>query len=567
MNVGERTGDYEIVAILGAGGMGQVYKVRNILSDRIEALKVLHPGLDGDPDLAERFLREIKTQASLDHPNIAKLNTATQSGNQVLMVMEFVEGTTLDALIAQGELSPGLAIDYTSQVLDALAYAHGRGVIHRDIKPANMMIMPAGQVKLMDFGISRFKEDNRLTKTGGAVGSLHYMAPEQVRGAAVDQRADIYSLGVTLYQMVTGRRPFVGDSDYQLMTAQLMQTPPAPIEITPSVPADLSDIILMAIDKDADRRFQTAAAFKGALGSVQLAATPMPVGVSAPPVGLSTKTLHPAVSAPEISLPVPMPAPAIPRVMPPPMPQQDLPYPPNTGGNSSRRGLYMGLGSLATIAVLVAALIYGPKMFTSKADTVKPTIAAVVTPTPVVPEQTPVPNASDSPAVTETKVAPTPEPVTEPKPVTASRPRMTPTQIVAPSMVSATKLASHGNPSAKGTVEIAQAQIPAGAPAMASPSSPAAAPPMSKELNEVRERFNNDSVRAAALKDEINTFAQRLASQGMAMRGDAREAETRTQYNLNEAMQYIRKGDVEQAKQSLQYAEGAMAQIAKALGR
>ena len=132
MNIGERIGDYEIVEILGAGGMGQVYKVRNVISDRIEAMKVLLPNLEGDPGLADRFLREIKVQAALDHPHIAKLHTALRAGNQLVMVMEFVEGTSLAQILQQGPIPAGAVAAYVAQVLDALAYAHAHGVIHGD---------------------------------------------------------------------------------------------------------------------------------------------------------------------------------------------------------------------------------------------------------------------------------------------------------------------------------------------------------------------------------------------------------------------------------------------------
>src|SRR5215471_9713361 len=201
MNIGERIGDYEIVEVLGAGGMGQVYKVRNVLSERIEAMKVLLPNLEGDADLAERFLREIKVQAALDHPNIAKLHTALRASNQLLMVMEFVEGTSVEKLLEHGALPVRDAAGFAVQVLDALAYAHSRGVVHRDIKPANIMRTPAGVVKLMDFGIARMKADRKLTQTGRTVGSLYYMSPEQIKGAEPDPRSDLYSLGITLYEM------------------------------------------------------------------------------------------------------------------------------------------------------------------------------------------------------------------------------------------------------------------------------------------------------------------------------------------------------------------------------
>ena len=244
MNIGERIGDYEIVQVLGAGGMGQVYKVRNVLSDRIEAMKVLLPNLEGDPGLADRFLNEIKVQATLDHPNIAKLHTAMKINNQLVMVMEFVDGTSLSTVLLRGPLPPSVAAGYAAQVLDALAYAHARGVIHRDIKPANLMLAADGHIKLMDFGIARVQADKRLTQTGSTVGSLFYMSPEQIKGSGSGTgRSDLYSLGITMYEMVTGRRPFGGDSDFQIMSAHLGQAPMAPIEVIPGIPSGLSAIL------------------------------------------------------------------------------------------------------------------------------------------------------------------------------------------------------------------------------------------------------------------------------------------------------------------------------------
>ncbi len=269
--VGSTIGDYQVIDILGAGGMGKVYKVRNTISDRVEAMKVLLPDLASAPELADRFLREIKVQASLEHPNIASLHTAIRIDNQLVMLMEFVDGVTLEHRAKEGPIPVPQAVDYIRQVLSALEYAHAHGVIHRDIKPANMMLTPGGVVKLMDFGIAKAANDHKLTMTGTTMGSLYYMSPEQIQGATtLDARADLYSLGVSLYELVTGKRPFDGDSQFAIMSAHLQTTPVPPIELDPKLPQMLNDVILMSVMKDPGGRFQTATAFRNALGNVIL---------------------------------------------------------------------------------------------------------------------------------------------------------------------------------------------------------------------------------------------------------------------------------------------------------
>jgi eukaryotic-like serine/threonine-protein kinase len=267
--IGSQVGDYEVVTILGEGGMGKVYKVRNVISYRVEAMKVLLPDLASAPELADRFLREIRVQASLDHPNIAGFHTAVRAGNQLLLLMEFVDGVALDRRLREGPLPVAQAVDYTMQMLAALDYAHRNGVIHRDIKPANMMLTVSGVVKLMDFGIARGKTDHRLTMTGATLGSPHYMSPEQIRGSdTLDPRSDVYSAGVTLYELVTGAKPFNGDSQFAIMASHLEKTPVPPVTLNPALPRVLNDAILMAVERDREARFQTAGAFRNALGRI-----------------------------------------------------------------------------------------------------------------------------------------------------------------------------------------------------------------------------------------------------------------------------------------------------------
>ena len=315
--------------------MGKVYKVRNVISDRVEAMKVLLPDLANVPELADRFMREIKVLATLEHPHIAALRTAQRVDNQLLMVMELVEGVTVEENLENGPLPVDQAVDIIAQVLAALNYAHGRGVIHRDIKPANMMVTEGGVVKLMDFGIAKAAGDRKLTMTGTTLGSLFYMSPEQIKGGDLDPRSDLYSLGVSLYEMVTGARPFKGDSDFSIMSAHLETPPVPPVEVDPRLPAALNEIILMSIVKDPAKRFQSATAFAAAIASVG-GHVPASAAARSP----QTKAAAAAPSAPAKA-------------------------PPDSG--SSRHGLYMALGAVVFFLVLVVGAIVVPKLMRTRA--------------------------------------------------------------------------------------------------------------------------------------------------------------------------------------------------------
>ena len=209
--------------------------------------------------------------ASLSHPHIASLHTAFKVDDQIAMVMELIEGEDLHWKLHRAW--PGRAvegIEYVRQVLSALEYAHARTIIHRDIKPSNIMITQLGQAKLLDFGMAFKGADQRVTRPGLILGTLHYMSPEQVRGERVDARSDLYSTGVTLYEILTARRPFDGSTEYQIMASHLQETPKWPSDINPAIPYSLSVTLLKALAKDPAERFQTAAEFLNALTHISL---------------------------------------------------------------------------------------------------------------------------------------------------------------------------------------------------------------------------------------------------------------------------------------------------------
>ncbi len=295
--MGLQVGDYEIIGVLGTGGMGKVFRVRNLISERIEAMKVVLPDLEGDADLADRFLREIKVHAGLDHPNIARMSTAFRIDNQLFMILEYVDGVGLDEKLRGTPLAPSETIRYVDQILAALGYAHQHGVVHRDLKPANILVTRARVVKLTDFGIAQAADAKRLTRTGMALGSLHYMSPEQITSGAVDARSDLYALGVTFFEMVTGQRPIKGDSEYSIMRAQVEQIPVPPMELNPGLPARISAIILKSLAKDPAARFQSAREFQAALydaGYVAQATAAVPQRPAAGATTASKSFLEPA---------------------------------------------------------------------------------------------------------------------------------------------------------------------------------------------------------------------------------------------------------------------------------
>src|SRR5260370_12460040 len=269
IHIGDVVGEYRVIAIAGAGGMGAVYKNEHVITRRIEAMKLLPPGSSSDPDQVHRFEREIQVQARLHHPNIVGLYNAVRDGESMALVMEYVEGESLQRMVEAGPLAVATAVDFASQVLCALAYAHDAGIIHRDVAPANIIITPERVAKLTDFGLARGATDVRLSTSGAPLGSPWYMSPEQVRGTGgVDGRTDLYPLGAVLHEMLTGGQLFEAAGSFAVMRAHVEAEPAPPSARNPEVPAALDEIVRKAVAKDPATRFQTADEFRLALQGV-----------------------------------------------------------------------------------------------------------------------------------------------------------------------------------------------------------------------------------------------------------------------------------------------------------
>lgn len=497
LSPGQQIGDYRILEELGAGGMGKVFKVQNVISDRLEAMKVLLPDLGSDAGLAERFLREIKVQASLEHPNIARLHTAMRADNQLLMLMEFVEGRTVESFFSPEHPMPlDHAVWYCMQVLGALDYAHARGIVHRDIKPSNMMLTAQGEIKLLDFGIARVVNDPTLTQTRQTVGSLFYMSPEQINGSPVDARSDLYSLGVSLYQMVTGRKPFDGTSDFSIMAAHMQQQAIAPIQLDPRMPQILNDVILKSISKSADSRFQSAAEFRGALETV-----------------LAT-----------IQGQTPAPVAAAPIQPPPPQP-----------GGSNGLAWKLGLVAFLVVAFASAAILWIKFRPTTAVPTAINTPAdPIVTPPPTVtPDPTPV-VTNTPPANKPAEIIPTPAKTAPSKPVETAPP---PPQTV---------VATQPAPSAPAPTPVVE------------PSAPKVNVVAVAELRTRRVRIES---RLEACKTALANLRETLGAQGLKPRGDLSTMLQTIASEAQEGDAEVKAGNYDAARQHFDAAEQTLRRV------
>ncbi len=551
--------------------MGKVYRVRNVISDRIEAMKILLPDLTSNQGLADRFLREIRLLATLNHPNIAALRTALTFQNQLVMIMEFVEGETLSNRIARAPISTSEAVNFSDQVLSALSYAHKQNIIHRDIKPANMMLTAQGVVKLMDFGIARSTSEatGGLTSTGTTLGSLNYMPPEQVRGEVADARSDIYAFGVSLYELLTGKLPFQSDSQYSLMTKHLNEPPPAPIMLRKDLPPALNEIIMIAMAKDPAQRFQSADAFRAALKSVPVSSlpssdttmtdTPSPAASTPKPSNATTLVETPLPArVPTVAAPPRTPAPiATPAntTIPPFVPEVAPPSPKRSSG----RGLWVAIGALVGVGVLIAAGIYIPRRVGTHAD----------------PSKSVPPPASASGASTPSPAGTTAQPADN-LPVSIQTDK------------GSIKVDAQGNVDIQGAQGSISASPTGGvkitgkgganpppthgnggqsAQDAAPPPPPVPAGPSPEEIAQMEDEADKLNVRGSTISQSVDTLRQQQVAAGYNLRADMASAEQRMQLYLSKGNDRLKAQDLAGAKKYFDMAEAEIEKLEKFMGR
>ena len=291
MNIGDTLSHYRIIGLLGAGGMGEVYKAEDTRLKRLVAIKLLTPALSEQADAKQRLIVEAQAASALDHPNICTIYEIDETADgRVFLVMAYYDGETLAKRIARGRVPAGEAIDILVQLTRAVAVAHEAGVIHRDIKPANVFLCArsagdGSRVKLLDFGIAKLADQTGITRTGATLGTVAYMAPEHIAGHAIDQRADIWSIGVVLYELITGHRPFDGSNPLSVMKSITESEPPPPSASLADVPAAVDAIVMRAMAKRPEERYRSArellSAFESSGLSLSTATQTMPVMVPA----------------------------------------------------------------------------------------------------------------------------------------------------------------------------------------------------------------------------------------------------------------------------------------------
>lgn len=541
--IGEQVGNFRIIEKLGEGGMGIVYKGIDVDLDRPVAIKMLSPELSRNPEIVERFRTEARAQANLNHVNLATLYAFLVHEGNAFIAMEFVEGENFEQLLRRrGPLPVEDAIPWFRQALLGVGAAHRMGIVHRDIKPTNLMLNRQGIVKVMDFGIAKVVGARGNTRTGMQLGTPAYMSPEQIQGRTIDVRTDIYALGITLYQMLSGHLPFEEGSDFEIMRHQVSTPPPPMIDLHPYAPVQFQNVVTKAIAKNPEDRYRSVEEFGAALdhpGSVTDSFTPTLAAtmVDAPKRTVLENAAGPTSGAAAVTAPSQSPSP--PPVITPPASALPL-----ASSRLGRNRSYL----VAGVIVMVAAALLGVVMFARK------------------------PSPAPMPTVAGNANATLPQPQVE---MTANGTLNVPPS-VPPGVDASGGLGQQAGGRTQGNVQqssnqgktktIASNRMPD--QRNLEPPPPPQAPAVdSKVLRDLETESEQLYSRAAAVESSMDTLEHQMQQSGLGLRGDMVAARNSMRNDLQQAKQALDAQDTERARHYLDLAQKDVEKLETFLGR
>jgi len=592
--IGKQIANYQITEKLGEGGMGVVYKGMDTNLGRPVAVKMLTAELAHNPDIVERFRAEARAQANLSNPNLAVLYAFLVEDGTAFMVMEFVEGQTFEQMIrARGPISPEIALPLFKQALQGVGAAHRMGIVHRDIKPSNIMLNTQGVVKVMDFGIAKVVGTRGMTRTGMQLGTPAYMAPEQIQNKPIDTRTDIYALGITLYQMLSGQLPFQHESDFETMNSQVTAIPPPMKQMFPYAPIQYQNVVMKALEKDPNNRFQTVEEFTVALDNPESVMTmgtaptvltstvaPTVVATGAPAGGRTvletpgaSAAAAPAMAKTVMQTGVVAPAPATSVAMPVSAQAPGQVVAKKGGWNS---GYTFAAIAVAAAAIILAVVSFGKKgsIFTASQinapsqSSLNSPLSAPQTSAPASAPSVPSDLMKSGTATVPSTASPAPSGAAAGT-NSASAPMKAPASSVkvgaGGGSVAVSSPGAKVNVSPNGGVQVSAGGTSVSVPGQEAPPNMSG---MSKEeVDELEHRIDQLSGRAAAINNSLNRMEKQQAASGYSLRGDIVAAQESMVTNLHKAQDYMTHGDPVKAKKYADSAALNAETLEKFLGR
>jgi serine/threonine protein kinase len=579
--IGKQIANYQITEKLGEGGMGVVYKGIDTNLSRPVAVKMLTAELAHNPEIVERFRAEARAQANLSHANLAVLYAFLVEDGTAFMVMEFVEGQTFEQMIrARGPIPVETALPLFKQALLGVGAAHRMGIVHRDIKPSNIMLNTKGVVKVMDFGIAKVVGTRGMTRTGMQLGTPAYMAPEQIQNKPIDMRTDIYALGITLYQMLSGQLPFQHESDFETMNSHVAATPPPMKQMFPYAPIQYQNVVMKALEKDPNYRFQTVEEFSAALDNPESVPEPgsaATVVVAAPGSARTVLENSGAAigTAPAVAKTVMQTGVA--AVAAAPIASTVIAGSAQTPNPVvAKKGRWNSGHTFAVVAVAAAAIILAVTSLGKKGEPV--TVSQVNAPSS---------SAQGSPLGAPQVAAPAPAtsvPDDLMKTGTASDPSMAspvpgrgtpaaPTKPVTGSVKNAATIPSVAvsapgakvSVSSKGGVQVSAGGTSVSVPAQEAP--PNMSGMSAAEVDELEHHIDQLSARAAAINNSLDRMQKQQAASGYGLRGDMVAAQASMKLNLQKAQSSMEHNDPVKAKKYAETAEANAETLEQFLGR